>query len=378
MTRVVHISKVTGIAGSEGHLLRLLPGLAERGLEPVMLILEDPHIPATKFCKMLNSANIQAERIPIRGHIDVSCFTMLRSKLQELNPTIVHTHLLHGDLYGLQAAKDAQVPIRVSSRHNNDRFRRNWFVKQINRMSMQNAHRVVAISEAVAQFVRDVEGIPAEKVEVILYGLEAPSPELRHSARQHARAELQYRQEDVVIGFFGRLVHQKGVAVLLGAMRQVVRKHPGAKLLIVGDGPERDTLTQQVADHGLRESVQFTGWVEQAQRLMPACDLIIVPSRWEGFGLVTLEAMGWALPLIASRTSSLPEIVVEGKTGILVPPEDQFALANAIGDLLENPEAARDYGLAGYQRLLEIFSVERMVSATTHLYQSLIAAQGSH
>jgi glycosyltransferase involved in cell wall biosynthesis len=344
----------------------------------MMLILEDPHIPATKFCEMLDSAHVQAECIPIRNHLDFSCLTALRRKLGELNPTIVHTHLLHGDLYGLQAAKDAKVPIRVSSRHNNDRFRRNWFVKQINRMSMRNAHQVVAISEAVAQFVRDVEGIPATKVEVILYGLEAPSAELRQSARRKAREELQYQQEDVVIGFFGRLVQQKGVDVLLGATRQVVRRHSGVKLLIVGDGSERDTLTCQVADHGLQEVVQFTGWVEQAQRLMPACDLIVVPSRWEGFGLVTLEVMGWALPLIASRTSSLPEIVVEGETGILVPPEDQSALANAIGDLLDNPDIRQTYGLAGYQRLLEIFSVDRMVSATTHLYQSLIAEQGSH
>ncbi len=378
MTRIVHISKVTGIAGSEGHLLRLLPGLAERGFEPIMLILEDPQSPATRFCTILESANVRVERIPIHYHLDFSCITALRSKLKELQPEIVHTHLLHADLYGLKAAEDVNIPVRVSSRHNNDRFRRNWFVKQINRYSMRSANRVIAISEAVAQFVRDIEGIPAHKVQIIRYGLEAPLLESAMPARQETRRELGYPEDQHVVGFFGRLVYQKGVDVLIEAMKDVMRLHPEAKLLIVGDGPDRPSLTRQAAKSGIGEAVQFAGWVDQANRLMPACDMIIVPSRWEGFGLVTLEAMGWSLPLVASCTSSLPEIIVDGETGLLVSPEDPSALATAISNLLANSDTARAYGRAGYQRLRDRFSVDSMVSSTEALYQDLIEDQRSH
>jgi glycosyltransferase involved in cell wall biosynthesis len=122
---------------------------------------------------------------------------------------------------------------------------------------------------------------------------------------------------------------------------------------------------------GLREVVRFAGWVDDARRLMHACDLITVPSRWEGFGLVTLEAMACARPLIVSNTSALPEIVVDGKTGLLVPPEDSASLASAIARLLAHPDLAAQMGQAGYQRLIEEFSVDKMVCATLDLYREL-------
>jgi glycosyltransferase involved in cell wall biosynthesis len=102
---------------------------------------------------------------------------------------------------------------------------------------------------------------------------------------------------------------------------------------------------------------------------MPACDLIAIPSRWEGFGLVTLEAMGCALPIVASRVSALPEIVLDGETGLLVSPGETKPLAVAIGDLLEDRPRAAAMGQAGYKRLGTSFSVEKMVCATLEVYE---------
>jgi glycosyltransferase involved in cell wall biosynthesis len=368
--RVTHLSKVTGLAGSEGHLLRLLPGLARHGVEGRLIVLEDPRHPVEPFCRALRERGVEVELIAIGGHVDPRLPGHLTRRFRALRPDLVHTHLIHADLYGLGAAARAGVPCAVSSRHNNDAFRYNPVIKWLNRRAMRHAARVITISHALARFVDRVERVDPARIVTVHYGLEAPPSD--PEARSKARARLGYAGDGPLAGFFGRLVRQKGVDVLLDAFSHVHRQHPTARLVVVGDGPQRPALEQQARKLGLGEVVTFTGWVEGARDLMPACDLIAVPSRWEGFGLVTLEAMGHACPLIVSQTSALPEIVVDGETGLHVPPEDPAALAGAINDLLADPETARAFGRAGYERLVTVFSVEKMVQATLDVYRDVM------
>jgi len=236
---------------------------------------------------------------------------------------------------------------------------------------MQRADRVITISHALERFVREVEEIDPDKVLTVHYGLEQPpsAPDARGQARQ----QLGYEDDKVLVGVFGRLVRQKGIDVLLEAFPAVCERHPDARLVVVGEGSLRGDLERQAARLGLGDVVMFTGWIENGQALMPACDLIVVPSRWEGFGLVTLEAMGHSLPIVASRTSALPEIVQHDKTGLLVPPEDPAALASTINSLLDNPKRARSFGKAGYRRLGTDFSVDKMVEATLKVYADVVA-----
>jgi glycosyltransferase involved in cell wall biosynthesis len=283
---------------------------------------------------------------------------------------MVHTHLIHADLYGLPAAQRAGVPHAISSRHNDDAFRRQPLIRWLNRRAMDRADRVIAISEAVGRFVRQVEGIDAAKVVTVHYGLEPP--EIAADARESGRARLDIAADVPLIGAFGRLVAQKGFDVLLDAVAQVHQTHPAARFVIVGDGSLRADLEAQAAALELGEVVTFAGWVDNARTLMPACDVISVPSRWEGFGLVTLEAMGYSVPLVASRASALPEIILDGETGLLVPPEDAAALAGAFDQLLGDPARAERLGKAGRDRLHNTFSVERMVDATLDVYRQVM------
>ena len=105
--RVVHVSKVVGIAGSEGHLLNLLPGLAHHNIDPYMIILADPRIPVEAFCDALAACGIAYEVQPLRGHIDLTLTNRLKERFADLKPDLVHTHLIHADLYGLPAARQA-------------------------------------------------------------------------------------------------------------------------------------------------------------------------------------------------------------------------------------------------------------------------------
>jgi glycosyltransferase involved in cell wall biosynthesis len=367
--RVAHISKVTGIAGSETHLLTLLPGLAGQGIDVTMIMLEDPSRRADDFYEAMSAHGIDVERVAIGSHIDLPLTKRLAEKFNRLKPDIVHTHLIHADLYGTAAARRAEVRGIVSSRHNDNPFRRNPAIKLANRRAMRRTDRVITISEALNKFVREVEGIEAGKVTTVHYGLEPP--ELPANAREEGHRRFGYSDDRPVIGMFGRLIEQKGVDTLIDAFAQVRQAVPDAALLIVGDGTLRGQLEELAESLGLGEAVTFAGWVPQAYKLMPACDLIAMPSRWEGFGLVALEAMGSARPLIASRVSALPEIVVDGETGLLVPPNDPELLAEAIVPMLSNHSLASRMGKAGYRRLVSSFSVSKMIQGTLSVYEDI-------
>jgi len=237
---------------------------------------------------------------------------------------------------------------------------------------MRQANRVIAISTALADFVTRTEGVSAEKVTVIRYGLEPRT--FPPDASTQARSRLGVPQEGPVIGFFGRLIAQKGVDVLLEAFARLRPEHPDTRLIIVGAGDLRADLETQAAAQGLGGCVTFAGWVDDAPALMPGCDVIAMPSRWEGFGLVALEAMNARRSLVASRVSALPEIVVDGETGMLVPPDDPERLAEAIGGLLAEPDQAKAMGEAGHVRLVHDFGVERMVDQTLEVYEQVIAS----
>jgi glycosyltransferase involved in cell wall biosynthesis len=204
---------------------------------------------------------------------------------------------------------------------------------------------------------------------VIHYGLDPPDSTLGRGA---ARALLGDAAPDrPLVAFGGRLIHQKGVDVLLNAWQSVNAEHPDAHLLLIGDGPLRGALETQAHRMGLAARVTFAGWRTDAASLIPAFEFIVMPSRWEGFGLVALETMAQHRALIASRASALPEIVSHEQTGLLVEPEDAAGLATAILRLLREPALAQAYGDAGYQRLVTSFSTARMIEQTDALYKRI-------
>ena len=166
-----------------------------------------------------------------------------------------------------------------------------------------------------------------------------------------------------------RLIEQKGVIYGLRAFARIAPQFPDARLLIAGDGPRRAALEAEAKTLGVANRVSFLGWRDDAAQIMAALDVLLMPSLWEGFGLVMLEAMAQTVPIIGSAVSAIPEVIVEGETGKLVPARDTAALANALAQLLSDPALRRHMGLLGQDRVETTFSVERMISATLALYE---------
>ena len=175
----------------------------------------------------------------------------------------------------------------------------------------------------------------------------------------------------------GRLDPQKGHETLLHAMAAVARHVPNVRLGIVGDtqhgGEEyRASLLALRAELGLTDHVEFLGVRRDVAALLAQAHAFVLASRWEGFGLVFLEAMAAAKPVVATRVSAIPEVVADNETGLLVPPDDPEALARALLDLLQDPARARQMGVAGHARLHAHYGAAAMVAKTLALYAACL------
>lgn len=366
---VAHIIKVTRLAGAENHLLALIAGLRDHTINVHVILLVEPSQPMDSFVRA--AAPVPVHRLVIQRDLDLTLLPRLRTILRRIKPRIVHTHLFHADLYGIPAARMARVPVVITTRHNDNAFRRRPLFRGVNRVLWRMVDAGIAISASIARFAVDVEGAPPQKVHTITYGLRySPlSSAQQRQNREAARRKLVISPDTVLLGIVCRLVEQKGVLYGLRAFSQVARQFPNAYLVIAGDGDLRRSLEAELLPLGLQGRVRFLGWRDDAAQLMAGFDVLLVPSLWEGFGLVILEAMAQAVPAVASRVSAIPEIVQHGETGLLVPPKDETALAQALSTLLGDHALRRHMGMMALERLEEHFTAARMVQQTADLYQ---------
>lgn len=362
-----------GVSGSENHLLTLLSGLDKDRFEVHFGILaESIHVPLLQNYKQtLEDAGVIVSVFVINKYFDLSLLWRLRRYILQKGFRLVHTHLIHADFYGTLAAKLAGTPIIMSSRHNDDRFRRYKPLIWLNRFLARWHSKVIVISDWVGKFLQEVEGISAEKIVCIHYGLE-PEEILKQADPGYVRRQFQLSENVPVIGTIGRLTDQKGQRYLLQALTQIIPEFPLLRVVIVGDGELRVKLETQTKDLGLEANVIFGGYRHDAIQLLAGFDFFVLPSLWEGFGLVLLEAMALKKAIVASKVSAIPESVIDGETGILVPPKDVAKLVEALLRLLRHRETIGVMGEAGHKRLQQHFSVRKMVEATETLYLNII------
>lgn len=372
--RVAHIIKVTRISGAERHLLVLLDGLRRQGIDARLIILVEPRRPMDDMIAEAQARGIPIQRLEIRRHHDLPLLLNIRRALRQMKPDIVHTHLIHADLFGCCGAKLAGIRTVISSRHNDDRFRYHPLWRRISPILWRLTSGGIAVSDSIKDFTVRIEGAPEHHIAVVHYGLEYrwASDDDLHAARQEIRAELKLPPDAMLLGMVCRLVEQKGIPYALEAFQRIGARFPTARLVIAGDGAMVAELRRLGDALGLSSRIHWLGWRRDADRLIASFDIMLMPSLWEGFGLVLLEAMSRRVPVIASRVSAIPEVVSHGETGILIQPRDAAALARAITRLLNDPPLRKHMGLLGAARLEERFSVRQMVAATIAVYQKHI------
>jgi glycosyltransferase involved in cell wall biosynthesis len=238
--------------------------------------------------------------------------------------------------------------------------------------------RTIVLSDHVGSFIQAHGRIPREAITRIYYGLD-PAPffasEVKE-ARASVRKSLGLAPEEVVFLCVARFAPQKDHATLLKAFARARSAERGGalRLLLVGDDPfgSRRAGAEALSEKlGLSDKVVFTGIRRDVPQLLAASDAFVMPSLWEGLGLVFLEAMAAGLPILATRVSAVPEVVLDGESGVLVPPADPEALARGMLDLSADPKLRARMGRAGEARVRELFGLEAMVERTIAVYQEL-------
>lgn len=367
--RILHVQKVKGIAGSERHLLALLPALNARGIETRMCVLEtgDGH----RFVTELRHAGVDVSTQVAGPDINPLLVGMLAAEIRRYRPDIVHTHLVHADVSGQLAAVLTRVP-GVSSVHGAPAFYRREPYRSLGRAVGRLAARRIAISHSVARFVSDLRLAPPDRVRVIHYGIDAAEWTATEPDRQRARASFEIADDEVVVGIAARLIAGKGHAVLIESFAGATAELPRLRLLVAGDGPERRSL-ESLAEHRCPpDTVRFLGFTTDVARVFAASDLLVFPTLSElseGFGLAPLEAMATGRPVVVSAVGSLPEVVDD--VGIVVPAASVEALRSAILKLASDVALRHRLGSRSTARARDVFGLETMVSRTVGLYEEL-------
>jgi glycosyltransferase involved in cell wall biosynthesis len=280
---------------------------------------------------------------------------------------VVHTHSLDPMLYGGLAAWLAQVPVRIHTQHNT--LLRNFGLKdRIKfRIAARLFNRIVAVSDETNR-VLQMYGVPASRRITILNSIDEGryAPTASHFSRQ-TRSERRDRTV-VRIGVVARLAPEKGIPVLLEAFAPLAHERPDLQLVIVGDGRERGELERLAQRLHIEHAVEFLGYQDAVESILVTFDLFVLPSLTEGIPLALLEAMGAGLPAVATAVGGVPEVIENGVSGVLVPPNDPLALRTAISSLLEHPDDRARIGANAVRRVQEKFGLAAAAAAYWDVY----------
>jgi len=296
---------------------------------------------------------------------------------------ILHTHLFEPSVVGLLAGVLARTRTRVMTRHYSDyhtRIDKRWHVR-LDQLCTRLAHGVIAVSQHTAEHMVTREAAPPEKIHTILNGID-----LERVRLSSAGAPAQVRRELGAEGAYllliaARLHPEKGYHHLFRAMARLKGALDRPVLLLVaGRGELEQSFRDEVRALGCEDVVRFLGFRRDVHDLMAAADLFVLPSVAEAFGLVLAEALYLGTPVVATRVGGIPEVVRDGLDGILVPPGDSDALAEAIAGLLRDPGKRRRLAGPGRERIRECFRFEDMVLKYEEVYEQLTgrSKDGSH
>lgn len=286
--------------------------------------------------------------------------------LDRLRPDVVHAHDAHALAVAAAACALAgrERPFLVASRRVDFRVRRN----PLSRWKYARVDRFLCASDAIRSMLIE-DGVAAGKTVVIYEGVDVDG--IARLPQIDVHGELGLPPGAPVVGNIAALVPHKGQKDLLDAAARVVAEIPEARFVIVGAGELEGALVRQIARLGLKRHIVLTGFRADARSLLKGFDLFVMSSVTEGLGTSVLDAMACGRAVVATRAGGIPESVVDGETGLLVPVREPAALASAVVRLLRDADLRRALGSAGRTRARARFSARRMVAETAAVYEAL-------
>jgi glycogen synthase len=358
------------IGGNEIMSARLLPALRRKGHD--FLVVTSHR--SLDLPDRADHGGTSIHRFPFRSALtsrSADAIAALRSQMatfvERMAPDIVHLSCVGPSAYfaPLSGRRGAAVPL-VAHLHGQVLPSQAATHGSILRRVLERADWIVSVSAAVLEQVTEVFPEVRTRSSVITNGMDVP----------HTQPSSLPFDPPCILSL-GRLIPEKGFDVALRVFRHVADHFPAARFLIGGDGPERSRLEEQARALSLGDCLEFLGLVppDDVASVMNRATLVLMPSRRDSLPLVAIEAASMGRPTVAARTSGLPEVVAEGETGLLAPPDDAEALARAVLTLLEQPDLARRMGIASRRRARDLFSLEQCANSFDALYRRLLDAR---
>ncbi len=243
----------------------------------------------------------------------------------------------------------------------------------LDRATDKYVDRFIVVSDVLRNALITKRHIPSERVTKIYNGIEIDHYDPKTTtSRIRIRDGLGVNKDDILLGALGRMVWQKGFEFLIKCIQDVVKAHGEIKVIIVGEGLLKKDLENLCRQLKVEDKTIFAGFRSDIKEILSAVDIVVIPSLLEGFPMLTLEAMAMAKPIVATRIDGITEQITDGVEGILVPPREPIALADAINKVIENKEFARSLGLAARKKVEKEFTVEKMIDETENVYHSLL------
>jgi glycosyltransferase involved in cell wall biosynthesis len=370
MPTILHLTASTFLGGPERQMLGLAGALPAEYRTAFLLFAEGGRCRA--FQEQIRGQGYEASVLTNDTPWLQAAVREVAGRLAEAGADVLCCHGYKADLVGRPAARRAGVPVVAVSRGWTGENLKVQLYERLDRFTLAWMDRVVCVSEGQAIKVRHA-GVPPERVAVIHNAIRA---DRFAAARPDDRGLLQSLFAGpgrLLVGAAGRLSPEKGFGVLVRAAAEVCRQRDDVGFVVFGEGPLCDRLRHEVARLGLGDRFVLAGFRGDLDRLLPNLDLVVLPSLSEGLPNVALEAMAASVPVVATAVGGTPEVVEDGITGTLVPPNDAEALAWGIVQVLGSPRRAA-MGRHGRERVLEHFTFAAQARAYERLFEGLTSA----
>ena len=363
--RILYLHGITMIGGAETDLLRLIGGLNRNQFHPYVAC--PSHGPLVE--------ELQSLHIPICG-IELPAWRKFTDISR--NPIAVGAlvRLIRKNQIDLVHVNDfwwnpiAWLASKLTGRRCVVHIRQHIQPAKVKQYWLNKADMLIAVSQGIRRIALDA-GVKSDRILVAYSGINIPKG---FHKSDHMKSRYGLESDHPVIGIVAHLLPHKGYEYLIQAFGQVKKALPKSHLLIVGDGNSsyRSELTSHIERLGLERAITFVGFQRMVLEYISAFDVFVLPSLYEAFGIALLEAMAMEKPIVASRVGGIPEIVLDGISGILVPPRDSDALASALLRLLQDEKVRREMGRAGRQRVETHFTRDGMVNVIQDIYAGLL------
>lgn len=360
--KICHIITALGFGGAEKLLVNFTNVQADEGEHELHIIYFKGE---PKLLPLIHNS-IKVHHIPL----DINCAKNIRVFLKKLKPNIVHTHLGHADLIGLWACRG--LPLKLFCTMHNVWFKWNWldyiifFFYYLSFKTHAKKCKVISISKSVAEHVNKRLGVNKNNIPLLYNSIPVNNIE---ADKKTLRSYLDIQADSFCLLFIGRLRIQKSLETLIYAVSEIKEDITNLCVIVIGEGQQREYLQNLSRKLGTDKTIQFRGTTLEPGKYSKACDVFVLPSVFEGFGIVIIENFQASIPVIATNIEGINEVIEDGVNGLLFTPKNHKNLSEKIIKLYNNPELREKLAKAGHESYKNKYDLKNYVPQLELLYK---------